>query len=99
MARGRREGNNKLRVVESKLWLHISRLSQETEEQDIIDYLKENGIEGNIDCQELSNRNTDKAFKIGVPLKYKEIIYNEDLWPSGIKFRPFRAPWKFSGPK
>jgi hypothetical protein len=59
------------------------------------EYLRKNGIQGNKSCQEVSNRFNNKAFKIGVPLQYRETVYSEDFWPSGIKFRASPTPWKY----
>jgi hypothetical protein len=92
IARGRREETSIIQAVESKIWLHVSRLLPSTEREHMEEYLRKNGVQGNISCQEVSNRFSNKAFKIGVPLQYRETVYSEDFWPSGIKFRAFRAP-------
>ena len=98
IARGRREETSIKQAVESNIWLHVSRLIPSTEKEHMEEYLRKNGIQGNISCQEVSNRFSNKAFKIGVSLQYRETVYSEDLWPSGIKFRYFRASWKYGGP-
>ncbi|KAJ4440653.1 hypothetical protein ANN_08800 [Periplaneta americana] len=36
-------------------------------------------------------------YKVGVPLRYKELVQDEEFWPIVIVFRPFRAPWKYRG--
>ena len=98
VTRGRKGGNNIIQAIESKIWLHVSRLKTDTREGQLVEYLRKNGVKGDISCQELGNRLNDKAFKIGVPTQYETLIYSEDFWPTGIRFRKFRAPWKYRGP-
>ena len=94
---GRKEGNTPLQAAESCMWLHVSKIRPHVSERDVMEYLHGNGVEGDVSCQVISNWPTSKAFKVGVPLRYKDLVYSEEFWPSGIIFRPFRAPWKYRG--
>ena len=95
--RGTKHGATRLKAAEGSAWLYIGRLSPDTTKGDILEYLSENGVEGIIHCDMVSDNINSKAFKIGIPMQELERVHNSSFWASGIYCRPFRQPWKFRG--
>ena len=93
--RGTREGDGKLKAAESSVWIYVGRLDPETTKEDIQEYLLENGIAGRTSCTMVSNTDTSRAYKIGIPLREKDKVYDESFWPTNVTCRPFRAPWRY----
>jgi hypothetical protein len=94
--RGTKHGITRLKAAEGSAWLYIGRLSPDTTEEDILEYLSESGVEGTIHCDMVSEKINSKAFKIGIPMHELERIHNSSFWPSDIYCRPFRQPWKLA---
>ena len=71
-------------------WLYIGRLQEETDIQNVIKYLKESRITGEIDCEQLETRGRNRAFKIGFDFDKLEEVNDPDFWPRNVLVRPFR---------
>jgi hypothetical protein len=87
--RGTKRGITRLKAVEGSAWLYIGRLSPDTTEDNILEYLSENGVEGRIHCDMVSEKINSKAFKIGIPMHELQQVHNSSFWPSDIYCQPF----------
>jgi hypothetical protein len=67
-----------------------SRLKTETKIETVKNYLRNSSIEGELNCEELPGKGTNKAFRVGVPFKDLGRINSPDFWPSGVMIRRFR---------
>ena len=95
---GTRQGENKVKAAERSAWLYVGKLDQDTTEEDIVEYLKENGVKGKIRCDLVNEKPGRKAHKIGIPMQDLQRVHDGNFWPEEIICRPFRQPWKFRGP-
>lgn len=95
--KGTRQGESRLKAAESNAWLYIGRVSPEVTEEDIEEYLRANGVRGRINCRMVSNMDSSRAFKIGIPMIELDRVYEETFWPTNVICRPFRAPWRYKG--
>ena len=95
---GTRQGGNRIKAAEKSAWLYVGKLDQDTTEEDIRDYLKENGVTGKINCDLVNERPGSRAFKIGIPLQDLELVHDGNFWPKDVICRPFRQPWRYRGP-
>lgn len=101
---GRRNANTIIRgtrlMEESSLqsgetWLFVGGLHHNTQEDALINYIKRNGVEGEIQCERLDTRGRNRAFKVGIPLSYISSVKTPDFWPQGVTVKrySFRRPW------
>ena len=79
VSRGKKSGSATLQAADRKIGLHVSRLSPSTDKGALERFPRENDIEGSIDIQKLNNRLNSKAFKVVMPTKYKNSVYEEDF--------------------
>ena len=87
---GKEERTNKLKYAAGLCWLFLSRFDESTTSATVLEHLKENGITDVRECVELNTRGRNKCFKMAVNETMKNEVDNEELWPEGIIFRPFR---------
>ncbi|KAJ4433698.1 hypothetical protein ANN_16009 [Periplaneta americana] len=80
---GTRNDSDDLQAAEKMAWLYIGRLKKSTTPETVAKYLKRNGIQGNIICEELHNLGGKKAFKVGFPFNHIEETERSDFWPQG----------------
>ena len=81
-----------MRAVVRKITAFAGRMEKETTEEDMIDYLKEGGIEG---CAVKKLNGTMKdgkpyktaAFIVTVDNKYKDVIFDIEIWPEHCSLR------------
>lgn len=88
------QARNYKKPEERKLWLHISRVKSTVGEQTVRDYISKKGNLGvdDISVKLLKTRSEvrdNNCFMIGVPLRMKELIYDSEFWPKGVKFQRF----------
>lgn len=85
---------------DKKVWLFISRVEPHVTATLIDAYLKKQDALANRDflIEEITLQRTDtKCFRIGADFDLKDALYNEELWPKGVRFtryhfkRNFRA--------
>ena len=50
-----KQGNNRLQAAESFAWLYIGKLRPETTEEEMVEYIKDSGITGPINCKTVSS--------------------------------------------
>ena len=76
-------------------WLFVGGLHHSTQEEALINYIKRNGIEGEIQCERLDTRGRNRAFKAGIPLSDISSVKTPDFLPQGVtvKRHSFRRPW------
>ncbi|PSN58419.1 hypothetical protein C0J52_02796 [Blattella germanica] len=87
---GKKETNNgMLRAGERTAWLYIGRLHHTTEKEDILTYLKEGGINGKIEGEQLNTRGGNRSFKIGIPYEEKCKAEQPEFWPEGVIVRQY----------
>lgn len=82
--------NNELQGAEKNAWIYAGKLRQNTTEETVISYLKENGVTGKITCKDLNSRGNNKAFKVGVPFRELSRMENPEFWPAGVLVTRFR---------
>lgn len=85
----RESGNANLRAGDQTAWLYVGRLHRSVEQGNLIAYLEDNGIRGNIECEELNVIGTNKAFKVGIPFDQKDLAELPDFWPKGVIVRQY----------
>ena len=73
-------------------FLFIYRVEKDASESDIMNYLGENNIlYRNVKC--LSNPDSKfKSFKLTVAVSQYKALFDDNLWPNGVRVRPYRAP-------
>ena len=79
-----------LRAGSRRAWLYIGRIHDSMTVKDVTKYLKDGGIEGDIECQELTTKGRNKAYKIGINFEEKEKTDKPEFWPQNIIVRQYR---------
>lgn len=80
---------------DKKAWLFISRIHKDVTETDIIKFIANKGKvqENKISVKILNLRNNENihynSIMLGVPFEMKDIAYENDFWPTGIKYTRF----------
>ncbi|KAJ4444760.1 hypothetical protein ANN_06557 [Periplaneta americana] len=85
--------NIPIRAADKTAWLYVGRLHQSVEKEGLIKYLEENGISGAIECEELSVKGINKAFRVGIPFELKDLTEQPEFWPRGV----VTATWNTEG--
>ena len=90
--KGRKENVTQLLVASprKKAWIFLSGFQAKTSHEDILNYLKENGI-NNCNCYKMHTKK-DKirsSFKLSVPIEKKKEAMSPELWPAGIVINHF----------
>jgi hypothetical protein len=81
--------SSKVRAVSKPDWIFVSRLSTDCTKDDILDYLKDSGVE-NCECTELKTKfDSYKSFKIGVSSDLLPKVLTNTFWPTGTLVREF----------
>lgn len=84
-----RLGTDSLCGAERKLWLYIGRTGENTNEDVVLDYLKEKYSVSNFTCEKLVTKSRYPSFKVSAPFTLKESIENPSEWPEGVVVRRF----------
>lgn len=82
--------DRELQAGDRMAWIYVGQLKQSTREQHIIQYLTNNGVEGDIACEDLRSRGPHKAFKVGIPFESLADTTDPSFWPRGVRVRRFR---------
>ena len=82
--------NSQLKVASRKAWLHVGKLDDTTTTDDVIVYLQQDGIEGEIICEALETKGRNKAFIIGFNFEDLKKTDDPNFWPKYVLVRPFR---------
>jgi hypothetical protein len=88
------DSKEKIWAGDKKIWRYVGRLHSDIQNNDLISYMNENGVKGDITCEELNSLGSTKAFKVGIREEEAEKTDNENFWPKGVLIRPFRFPWR-----
>ena len=86
-----------MRAAERKAWLYVSRLHETVTVETITRFLQRNGIQDNIECEQLKTMGKNKAFKLGIPFSHYDKTQEEEFWPQGLIIRRFnfrRTRWE-----
>lgn len=85
------DGNSKLRGVEKKAWLHISKFKYDNlESSDILDYIKKDINTSNCICEKFKTFIGNHIyFKLGIPYESLDKVYNSNYWPQGVEIKKF----------
>ena len=82
--------NSRLKVGDRSAWLFIGKLHKETTTADVVAYLEENGITGNIEAEDLLSKGPNKSFRVMFPLDQLEQINEPNFWPRTVVVRRWR---------
>ena len=83
-----------LTAAQRKAWLYVGRLHSETRTGDLQEYIRNQGINKSIECEELPTKGTNKAYKISIDIEELQTVQNPDFWPEGVLVRQFRFPFR-----
>ena len=81
--------NEDIQAAQRYAWLFLGRLKEDTTPDKVKNYLQNNGIQGNLNCEEIESRGRNKAFKIGIPFEYLETVNASDFWPEGVLIKRY----------
>lgn len=93
--------SSSLKVVtpNSHVWLFISRLTTDTTEEEIKNYIK---LNADIDCEcakiTTKWKSRYSSFKVGVQANVKNVVLNENFWPKGVLVNNFLNLRKIASP-
>lgn len=84
--------NSKLIGVPKTVALHVYRLSPNTTEEQVVDFLKHDFSE--VKCEKLKSRNPDlySSFKVEINENNLESALNANIWPTNARVRRFLYP-------
>lgn len=87
------ESLGKIRAVEKREWIFVSRLAPEVTIEDLQTFLKDSKLD--CECVELRTKfNSYKSFKVGVQHDIKSKLLCSEFWPSGTLVREFIPKWE-----
>lgn len=81
---------NGLQAADKMTWLYAGKLKPSTTTETVTKFLTKNGIQGQTECEELTTRGQNKAFKVGIPFHSLDGATKADFWPKGVLVRRFR---------
>lgn len=79
-----------LRAAPRIAWIYVGRLNADVAEEHLKNHLTTNGITKVIECGQLPSKGLNKAFKIGIPMEEREIVFDPEFWPDGVVYRTYR---------
>lgn len=89
---GTKEDVSSLRAVKARnlSWLFVSRLAEDTRDEDVKNYLKTNGFP-NCECETIltKKRRYYRSFKLGIPTDRKSEVLDPSFWPKGVLINDF----------
>lgn len=98
---GTKESVSTLKVVEPKryFWIFVSRLTNDTEPDNITEYLKSNGVESECERIKTKRKQSYSSFKVGIPTDKKSVVLDENFWPVGVRVNKFLNLRKIESPQ
>ncbi|KAJ4429161.1 hypothetical protein ANN_26164 [Periplaneta americana] len=72
-----------IKAADKKVWLYIGKLKPSTTVGNVKKYLSKNGIQGQVECEELTMLGGNKAFKVGISFHYLNITSKANFWSRG----------------
>lgn len=94
-----------LKVIEPKVWFHVSRFGPETTADDLKSYVSGKISSEAVECYPLVPKGRDQStlrfvtFKIGVLSSTKSALMDASIWPTNVSVRPFEERSGFQPPK
>lgn len=76
--------DGELQAGERMAWLFVGRLKSTTTAETLKNYLGKNGIDGDVDVEEIQTRGRTKAFRVGFRFSHLEKTESADFWPKGV---------------
>jgi hypothetical protein len=64
------KGQTILQASTRMAWCYVGKMDAKTKKEDMVRYLQGNGINSEIECEELNSLSRNKAFKIGFPSSF-----------------------------
>lgn len=86
----RKEVDSELEAAVRMAWLYVGKLKHSTTADLVTNFLKKNGVDGNVECEKLTTQGRNSAFKVGFPLDHLDRVNNAEFWPDGTVIRRFR---------
>ena len=85
------EKDEKFKGVKPKIWMYIYKVTQETTEEDIKNFLKRKTGEKDEDLivKDLKESGRLKSYMIAADFKYKDDFYKPSFWPRGVNYKRF----------
>jgi len=81
---------NELQVAERMHWVFVTGLSNGTEAQDVLNFLKNHQLDKGCVCEKMNTRSkVASSFKLGIPKLIKDDILDLQLWPTGVSVNHF----------
>lgn len=78
-------------------WIYIGRLHQSTTTGKVKTHIRNQGVEDEIECEELNTKGTLRAYKVGIPFKHATRVNAPEFWPEGVVVRRFRFQSRITG--
>ena len=82
--------DSKVKALPRRLTVFVGRLDLETPEDDLMDYLKDCGIE-DATCKKLKAKDgrvfKTSAFMVMCDCRFRSLLYDEAIWPAGSEMR------------
>jgi hypothetical protein len=89
--------DSQLQAAIRKAWIYVGRLHTRTEQETVTKFLQTNGIEGDIECEDLPTKGKNKSFKIGIDFRYIDSMQEPNFCPEGVIVQPFRFRFRRDG--
>lgn len=85
------EKEEKFKGVKPKIWMYIYKVTQETTEEDIKNFLKRKTGERDEDfiVKDLKESGRFKSYMIAADFKHKDDFYKPSFWPRGVNYKRF----------
>lgn len=96
------DDSSTLKVIEPKIWYHVSRFDPETTADDIKKHVSEKVNSSEVECYALipKGRSSEDlrfiTFKVGVLNSSREAVVEPSIWPNNVTVRPFQQKEGFS---
>lgn len=96
------DNTSTLKVIEPKIWYHVSKFDPQTTADDLKEYLSGKIDSSEVECYSLlpKGRPSEElrfvTFKIGVLISSKAVVTDPSIWPNNVTVRPFQQREGFS---
>lgn len=79
-------------AADRKFWMYIGNVKNTVSKENIVSFLdsKEEAHINTFECEELKTLGKNKSFKVGVTADLKNKVFENEFWPKGIIYRPYK---------
>lgn len=90
-SRGTKEAPQNLKIAQRYTWLFISGFEPDTQSEDVLQYIRENGHDLKCICEKMKTKKSNQrsSFKLGVPKSIVGDINTGSFWPKGATINHF----------